>query len=73
MKPCHSCMVRVRAACQAILARGLKTPVDGFYIDKEIETSAVDIGNLAKLVKALRPTGTCLRLFQSTWSEPVFL
>ena len=35
------------------LAGGLNSSVDGFDIDKEIETSAVDIGNPAMPIKAL--------------------
>ena len=64
--------VRVRAACQEGFSEGSKTPIDGFDIDKEIETSAIDVSNLAKLVKALRPTAATGK-FQSIWSEPVFL
>ena len=62
--------VRMRAACQTGFAGSSKIPVARF--DKEIKTSAVDIGNAAKPVETLRlivATG----MIQSTRSLPVCL
>ena len=63
--------VRVRAACQAGFSEGSKTPIDGFDIDKEIEISAVDVSNLEKPVKALRPTAGSGR-FKAPGTDQVF-
>ena len=66
--PSETITVRVRAAWKARSSGGSKAPIDGFDIDKEIETSAFDIGKIAMPIKALHPITTTYR-FQSTRSE----